>query len=239
MSNLNQELPASVFVKVITNSTELDKKTKQFIMSKLLEVESNIEKNKNKKAFENWSNFIKKEVTKYVLYYHNYENIIPRYLEKIWNKVSYNRKQKWINLDYTDNYPYMLLLFDYSTSDCDIIYQSYKSYMEERDFYTQFRLVTAKLFMSLSLENEYLLSYIVDNIIFYMQRRVITMCKMSKEIRRKIIKIFMTYRENANEDSNLYFINLIKKLVYYDKCGGILSLNVHFNDKLQIKYIEK
>jgi hypothetical protein len=93
--------------------------------------------------------------------------------------------------------------------------------------------------MELSLDNEYLLNYIVENIIFYMQRRIITICKTSKEIRRKIVKILMTYKENANENANLYVINIIKKLVYYDKHGGLISLKVNFNDKLQIKYIEK
>ena len=238
-SKMFNELPAEVFVSYIMKTDCLDDKSKQIIQSKLIECEMLISKNNNELSFNNWSNFINAKISKYTIYYHNYIELVPRLLSRIWNKLTDKRKELWIDDEYTDNYPYILILFDYTESECDIIHRSYNSYMEEREFYTQFTLIITKMIMELSLDNQYLLSYIVNNVLIYMQRRIIKICKSLKEIRKKIIKMFVIYKENATDDSNMYFINTLKKLIYYDKFGGLISLNVSFNDKQQIKYIEK
>jgi hypothetical protein len=222
-----------MFIDVISKSPELE------FQKSFIEIENTIIKNKNRMAFNNWSKFITDKITTFALYYYNYEALVPRFLNKIWEKLSDDRKDKWINEDYTDNYPYLLILYDYSVNDCDIIYQSYKSYMEERQFYLQFNLVITTLLMRCSLNNEYLLSYIVENIIIHMQRRIIKLCKSSVDIRKKIIKILITYKENGTQNIKSYLMNTFKKITYYDKFGGLISLNVTFNDKNQIKYYEK
>jgi len=232
----NTELTGSIFNKILINSNELDDKSKQFIYSKFIELNSNHLKNIQETAFNNWSCFINKSITNYAIYYYNYSKLVPRLLKQIWNKLSEKQQNKWSNIDYTDNYPYILLLFDYSINDCDILYRSFNSYMEDNEFYMQFNIITARLFMSLNLDNEYLLSYIVENIIFYMQRRILTMCKSSKEIRHKIIKLLVAYKQNAYENGKIYTTNLLKKLVYYDRHGGLLVFKTTFNEKLQIKY---
>jgi hypothetical protein len=234
MSNI---LSAREFVNYITNTTDLDDKTKIVIQSKLCEIENLIIKNKNDQSFNNWSSYINSDVLKYVIYYHNYDRLVPRFLNKIWDNLTDERKEKWVNKEYTDNYPYVLLLFDYSASECDIIYQSYKSYMQDKNFYLGFGLIISKLIILLSLNNEYLLSYLVENIIINIQRIIIKMCKSSKILREKMIKIFQTYKENVNENNKLYFINTLKKLMYYDKFDETIKSNVKFNDKNQIKYI--
>jgi hypothetical protein len=235
---MNKQLSATVFVNYINKSSDIDEKSKQIIKSKLIECETLISKNKNIKAFNNWSNLINKEVSKYAIYYYNYEPLVPCLLNKIWDKLTDERKDRWYNSNYTDNYPYILLLFDYSINECDLIYKSYKCYMEEREFYLEFNLLISKIIILLSLDNKYLLSYIVENILIHIQRRIIKICKTFKEIRKKIIEIFMTYKEEVSEDTNLYFINILKKLVYYDRHGGLISLNVSFNNRNQIKIIE-
>jgi hypothetical protein len=236
---VNNQLPAKMFIEFISKSTELDDYSKIIIQKSFIEIENTIIKNKNRIAFNNWSKFITDKITKFALYYYNYEALVPRLLNKIWDKLSDDRKEKWINVDYTDNYPYLLILYDYTVSDCDIIYQSYKSYMEEKQFYLQFNLIITTLLMRCSLNNEYLLSYIVENIIIHMQRRIIKLCKSSVDIRKKIIKILIIYKENGNQNIKSYLMNTLKKITYYDKFGGLISLNVTFNDKNQIKYYEK
>jgi hypothetical protein len=238
-SKMFNELPAEVFVSYIMKTDCLDDKSKQIIQSKLIECEMLISKNNNELSFNNWSNFINAKISKYTIYYHNYVELVPRLLSRIWNKLTDKRKELWIDDEYTDNYPYILILFDYTESECDIIHRSYNSYMEEREFYLQFNLIISRLILTLSKDNLYLLSYLFDDIIIHMQRRIIKMCKSSKEIRHKIIKLLVAYKQNACENAKIYTINLLKKLVYYDRHGGLISLNVTFNEKQQIKYIEK
>jgi hypothetical protein len=241
MSNLflNNELPAKIFVDWLSKSNDLDDKTKSILQLKLIEIEHTIDQNKNKVAFNNWSNFTTNKISKYAIYYHNYEALVPRLLNKIWDKLSDERKELWINKEYTDNYPYVLLLFDYTVNECDIIHKSFNCYMEERAFYLEFNLIISKLILNLSIDNEYLLSYIIENIIIHMQRRIIKMSKISKEIRRKIIKILVSYKQNTGTTAKIYTTNLLKKLVYYDRFGGLISLNVTFNEQKQIQYFEK
>jgi hypothetical protein len=241
MSNtiLTSELTANNFAKLLDDSSEIDGKTKQIIQLKLIEYTNKLQLLKDNKAFNNWSKFIYQQVYKYSIYYHNNTEFVPDILKKLWNKLNNYRKDKWTNDEYTDNYPYMLLLFDYSISDCDIIFRSYKNYMEETDFYLQFKLITIRLFLSNYMNNLYLLSYLIDRVIFYMQRRLLKICKKCTEIRHNIIKLFTIYKDNKDDNSNLYFMNILKKLLYYDKHGGLLSLNVTFDNKKHIKYIEK
>ena len=195
---MNKQLPATAFVNYICKSSDIDEQSKQIIQSKLIECEMLISKNKNIKAFNNWSNFMNKEISKYAVYYYNHKPLVPRLLNKIWDKLSDDRKDKWYNSNYNDKYPYILLLFDYSIKECDVIYKSYKCYMEDREFYLEFNFLISKLIILLSLDNKYLLSYIVENILIHIQSRIIKMCKTFKEIRRcKCHPIFTSLTNNT------------------------------------------